>query len=607
MSGVVTRSQSQGDKEDNNMESHNKDNTTGMRQAINSSSKKIKTSELLSDNSSDNEVAFQNKGASNKKTQDNQDKSVKAMANKHGKLSAPNHDGQQNDQHAEIHKGYVAERVDKINSNPSTPSSSAKMPKTKSNVSRNRTLVSQNGQLGLQSSQQFASALSSKLSKVADKADEQIEQEDTISLTSVLKELAGSVKKLQIQLDRMDKSNKRVDKKVSAVELVQQQEITKLNGVIDQLDEHDDKIQALVGIVVRQDQQIQALTNQVNAAQASKCHKNIIINGIPETQGENPLHEVAHFFKHILKLSAPVSIKYARRMGKGQYKPMLVRLQKANDKALIFQNLDKLKEPNKSKDRPFFVTDHLPEAWAERKRSIHYLKQQNKHLPPNQQFKIAVKNNTLLLDDTEYKPPFTAPTVHDFLHLSKERKSVIRDLQVIKGEEETEHKSVFIGYAAQVFSIKQVEDHYHPIRLLNPEATHVMCAYKLPGVDFTKIQGAVDDGEHAGGRVILKMLLKEQSVNQAVFVVRYYGGKHLGQRRFSLIEKVAVSAHSKLQQHVRNMRKPPTQQELDEYRRNHPTDEQNPTSWAVSEDETSQDDEQYEEQYNEEESQDEEV
>lgn len=602
MEGVVTRSQSQGDKENDNMESADNDNASGMRKTSNNSLKKTKAMEIPGDYPSDNELAGVLKATSGKNTQDNQSKGVKAGANKHGKQSAANCDGQSDIQHANVHKGYVAERVDKINSNPSTPTSTAKMPKVKTSVSKNRTLISQNGQLGLQSSQQFASALSNKLTEVADKAMEEVSQEDEISLTSVLKELANSVKKLEVQLNKMDRDSKKMDKKVSTLEKVQQQEITKLNGAIDQLDEHDEKIQALIGMVVRQDLQIQALTNQVNAAQANKCHKNIIINGIPETQGENPIHEVAHFFKHVLQLSTSISIKYARRMGKGQYKPMLVRLQKANDKALIFQNLDKLKEPNKSKDRPFFVTDHLPEAWAERKRFIHYLKQQNKRMPPHQQFKIAVRNNTLFLDDKEYEPPFSVPSAHDFLHLSMERKRVIRELKVIKGDQELEQGSVFIGYAAQVFSTNEVKDYYHHIRLLNPEATHVMCAYKLPGVDFTKIQGAVDDGEHAGGRVILKMLLKEQSVNRAVYVVRYYGGKHLGPQRFTLIEKVASSAYQKLVQHERQMRQPPTQQELDEYRRGLPAEQQNPIPWAMSEDDTSQD----EEPFNEEDSQDEE-
>lgn len=502
MSGVVTRSQSQGDKENKNMETDSHDGSGMSKNLLNNphSNEAINSGENAENTDKEAEATSRDaiKGdKSDKKS--NQKKGVKV--NKHGKQAGA---VSRESDHAEVYKGYVADRVDIINSNPSTPTS-VKMPKVKASV-KTRTLVSQNGQLGLQGAhtvQGFANTLSSKLSDVVDQQKGTDSEADDSSLTSILRELATTVKKLESQLDRMEKNRKEEERKVSAIEVVQQQEVTKLQGVIEQIDDHDDRIQALIGMVVRQDQQIQTLTNQINSAHANKCQKNIIINGIPETQGENPVHKVAHFFKHVLKLKEQVPIKFARRMGKGQYKPMLVCIRNHNDKLAIFQNLDKLKEPNKSKDRPFFITDHLPEAWAERKRYIHHLKQLNKQLPAAQRHKATVKNNAVYFDDDEYQPPVTAPTVKEFLQLSAKRRRVIRELQVFKGEEESEQRSVFIGYSAQVFSVKQVEDHFHHIRLLNPDAMHIMCAFKLPGVDFTKVQGSIDDGEHGGGRVLL--------------------------------------------------------------------------------------------------------
>lgn len=254
-------------------------------------------------------------------------------------------------------------------------------------------------------------------------------------------------------------------------------------------------------------------------------------------------------------------------MGRGKYRPMLIKLINANDKALIFQNIEKLKQYNQGKQRSAFITDHLPEAWAERKRFIHYLKQQNKKLPVAQQKKVTVKNNTLFLDDEQYQAPLKAPTVSQFLNLSQERRKIIRELEVVKGDEEIQSESIFIGYAAEVFSIKQVEDHYYHVRLLSPEATHVMCAYKLPGVDFALVQGGIDDGEHGASRTLLNLLLKNMVENRALYVVRYYGGQHIGPIRFTAIENTAQSALDKLQNQIRRRRQPPTQEELDEFRR----------------------------------------
>lgn len=551
MEGVTTRSRSQGDKEEkeekeSNMAAPYKDMSDNFKGKVNCTKAKDKSGVDNNESDEDSNQSFEENA---EKDSDNAVKQKKPLNAAQGDIDHDN---------TGISKGIVANRIDKINSTPNTPV--AKMPKVKTvkSVAKNRTLVAKNGQLGLQEAVPM-------LLKSTEEQNSKDNEEDSMMLTSILRELSVTVKKLEKQLDRMDKDRKATDDKVSKVEYVQQQEVVRVQGLMDQVDKQQDKIDALIDTVVRQDQQIQALTNQVNTAYAMKNQKNIIINGIPETQGENCLHEVAHFFKYALKLDK-INLKYARRMGKGQYKPMLVRLANFNDKIAIFQNMDKLKQYNQGKQKPCFITDHLPEAWAERKKVIHYMKQQNKKLPTSQQFKASVKNNTLFFDEKEYKAPIVAPTVSQFLNLSAERKKVIRELKTIKGEEETKSESIFIGYATEVFTLKQVEDYYYHVRLLSPEATHVMCAYKLPGVDFTTTLGGIDDGEHGASRTLMNLLLKNAMVNKAVFVVRYYGGKHLGPLRFTAIENAAQSALDKLTQHLIEMRKPPTQQELDDFR-----------------------------------------
>lgn len=103
------------------------------------------------------------------------------------------------------------------------------------------------------------------------------------------------------------------------------------------------------------------------------------------------------------------------------------------------------------------------------------------------------------------------------------------------------------------------------MRLLNPEATHVMCAYKLPGIDFVTTQAMVDDGEFGGGRCILNLLNGDNRINRVVFVVRYYGGKHLGTLRFKCIENAANSALHQLEDWLAN---PPkvTEEDIEQLR-----------------------------------------
>lgn len=418
-------------------------------------------------------------------------------------------------------KGMVAERIDQINSNPSSPVKMPKMVKPKVSTKPklpNRVLIAKNGQLGLQSPvTQYKACADDKTRHKTLASEEQ--EEGECDLQTILKQLNTTVTRLDKRLGQMDQERRMVEQRVNLVEICCQQDEGQITQLREKVEEQNEKIQALIGTVVRQDQQIQTLTHQVNSAYANNTQKNIIINGLSETQGENCMHEVAHMFKHILKIDKPISIKSARRIGKGQSKPMLVKLAKIQDKATIFQKLGNIKHANQGRQRPIFITDQLPEAWAERKRFIHHVKQQNKKLPKDQQHKIQVQANQLLINDVVYEPPVKAPTVSEFLNLPPERKQIIKNLQVIKGQQDLQQQSLFIGYAAAISSTEELDNLYYHVRLLNPEATHVMCAFKLPGTNFVDTQAIIDDGEYGGGRVIMNLLNKTEASNRAVFVV----------------------------------------------------------------------------------------
>lgn len=471
-----------------------------------------------------------------------------------------------------IVKGKVAGMVDTINNSPvSSPVVTNKM-KGKSKKATNSAGISKDSRIRTLSSKGGILALNTMTSvdsmeMATNSQTENVQHDQPDELLSLMRTLNATVQKLEKKLDAMEAEKKQVDAKVSSIENIQSQEVIRVKGLIDKLDDHDDKIEALIGIVVRQDIEIQELKKKQNVAYVQTNMNNIMINGVPQTQNENVFHEATHFFKTKLKIEKKISMKSAKRIGGGESRPILVTLSDPNDKALIFQKTSNLKEINRGRQKPYFVTEQLPEAWAEKRRLVHYMKQQNKKLPTAQQLNIAVKKGQLHVAGKEYEPPVKTPTVSDVLNLPAERKRIIRHLTMLESETAEQDESIFVGYAAQVFSLQEIENYYLHLRMAEPEATHIMCAYRLPGTDFSQTQGFIDDGEHGGGRALMKMLQKMQVFNQAVFVTRHYGGKHLGRARFTLIEQCASEALQKLQEQIRKNRQPPTQEELDEYRR----------------------------------------
>ena len=103
----------------------------------------------------------------------------------------------------------------------------------------------------------------------------------------------------------------------------------------------------------------------------------------------------------------------------------------------------------------------------------------------------------------------------------------------------------FIGYSTVVKSIRDVNEAYIRVRELAQGACHIMCAFRLPGKDFHRMQSYNDDDEHGGGNIILRLLETSDIMNCAVFVAWHYEGVHIGNRRYDLILDTAKAVIEK--------------------------------------------------------------
>lgn len=108
-----------------------------------------------------------------------------------------------------------------------------------------------------------------------------------------------------------------------------------------------------------------------------------------------------------------------------------------------------------------------------------------------------------------------------------------------------EKKSRFIGYVKPVTTTDEAKAFIQSIKQKHWDATHNVSAYVLKEGN---IQRSSDDGEPSGtaGVPVLEVLLKEQLVDVAVVVTRYFGGIMLGAggliRAYSHASKLAAHA-----------------------------------------------------------------
>lgn len=313
-----------------------------------------------------------------------------------------------------------------------------------------------------------------------------------------------------------------------------------MRAVQARLDKQEEAIEMLLNHVTKQDQRIQELTTKNNEFQARSMRKNIVIAGIKEAPNDNCLELATDFFTTQLGIAKSIPLKVAHRIGMGSNRPMVVKLRDFDDKSLIFQHTQKLKGSS------YFVSEQLPEEMSEVKRQQLRIKGQNKQLPPTEQLAISIKREKIYINNKQLRPPIEVPTALSWLNKSQEEQRSIKQIAIKKGPTDTTTSSTFISYSAEVNTIDEVQKAYYKVFTMEPRATHIVCAYMLPGLNFAKHQAGLDDREFGASRQILRKMQEGHLFNRAVFVARYYGGVHLGADRFRIYKDLALSALDKL-------------------------------------------------------------
>lgn len=97
--------------------------------------------------------------------------------------------------------------------------------------------------------------------------------------------------------------------------------------------------------------------------------------------------------------------------------------------------------------------------------------------------------------------------------------------------------SAFQAFACSADKMNTVHLAYKRLFREHPGADHIAAAFIVEGDD-----GYQDDSEFGSGFRLLHVLKEAKLFNTAVFVVRYYGGEHLGPQRFTVMKELAAEA-----------------------------------------------------------------
>ena len=307
----------------------------------------------------------------------------------------------------------------------------------------------------------------------------------------------------------------------------------------------EETLRIVTGIVIRQDKQIQQLQEKVLQMEKHRMKAEMVITGIVEKKGENIKAQLSKFFKEQMQIEENIAIDFAYRLGKpnADYnRSVIIRLKHVADKALIYKHVKNIKKSVNADKEKFYVNDHLPEKLAELQRKLRQKIKRNKELIDAQQQDIKWSKGNLEVDGVEYQPKVVEPTAVDVLKMGKNELQNMLSFKIVEGDFASKKNSKFMGFAARVHKIQDVLLAYKQLKYRFPDATHIMCAYRIMDPDVVHFQDCADDGEFGAGRRILQMMEEQSYKNCVAFAVRHHDGPNIGPIRFNMIVDVAKSA-----------------------------------------------------------------
>ena len=292
------------------------------------------------------------------------------------------------------------------------------------------------------------------------------------------------------------------------------------------------------GRICRAEKEIRDLKSELSHLKARSMMNNLVFYNISEsTEPEIPETLMKTFFNHEMKIPLGevnnLTIENIHRLGqKGKKsRPMVVKFGLFSDKEKVLRHAKNL-----DKSKHFRVDTQLPPELRAKKQQLlpkfHEAKRNHKQVRWNLD-KLIIDNQEVVADHDK---------IWDVKH---EPKGATGSTKWRHVPPKQYLQSTFQGHSTDVSSCSQIVPSLHALYrdIRCASATHNIYAYRIR-TDEGITEYYDDDGEWGGGRVILNAMKENNCENKLICVTRWYGGRHLGSKRFDNIREAANLAIS---------------------------------------------------------------
>lgn len=371
----------------------------------------------------------------------------------------------------------------------------------------------------------------------------------TLRMDNIYTDIHGAVSGILPKISKIEDSMESQDSKIETLESNQE----KVKNLMIDMKKLTHDVDLMKGLFQKHSQKLQQLERSVLDLTKRGMEQNLVFHGVKEPSAEegaeNCKETVINFASHRLGIELSIQdIWKAHRSGikRPDRDRVIITKLAYQAKEKVMENVTKLKDLTNDHNQKIFVNEQIPEGITEsRKRVSARLKVLNKanesRAPANKQ-KIQAMNDKILIngevDEPEIKPPEPADLFMDAIELKmvKALGSKIKEAKPIASK-----NSQFVGLAVKIHSVEEMNRAYKAVALRYPSVDHIMAAYAFKENSTIKM-GSCDDMEYGGANTILNILKENKVKDTGIFVVRKYGGIHLGYERFTTIRAASLEA-----------------------------------------------------------------
>ena len=287
------------------------------------------------------------------------------------------------------------------------------------------------------------------------------------------------------------------------------------------------------------------LLNRIDTMEMRGMRKSIVIGGLKtDNRILKCIQQIEAFILN--ELGMETTIIDCFKLGFGENKPVVITVDSLQQKIKLFQSMDKYRKGKKllKEDITVYLSDFLPPESKETKRREREIFKKNEQ-DQSTGIDMNLTKNGLEIQGTQFVRKVTAPDSTKILSYQEEHLNKICNMKLMGGDELVEKGSKFIGYVLPTNNHALINDAYMKLRLIFPQAKHIICAYSIPGLPRCLHEDYCDDKETGGGNFLSKLLQKNSITCMAFFVIRIQEGPNIGPTRFEIMEMAVRNALQK--------------------------------------------------------------